>query len=148
MSKQIVIRSGPDRLRYTLLFEMILVSLFSLGLAKVFGRELLDVGGLAVVMSLVAMLVNLIYNFFYDRIDVAAGRIPTERSAVGRLLHAVLFELCLLVMFIPLTMTWLGLSVLEALLMNTVAMGAVVVYTLIFTWAYDRIFPAQQPATG
>lgn len=124
---------------------MILVTLFSLGLAKIFDRELLDVGGLAVVMSLVAMAVNLIYNVFYDRIDVAAGRIPTERSTIGRLLHAVLFEVCLLVMFIPLTMSWLKLSVLEALLMNTVAMGAVVVYTFIFTWAYDRVFPVQQP---
>lgn len=146
MSQTIVIRSGMDRLRYTLLFEAILVTLFTLVLAKVFQRELHDVGALAVVMSLVAMAVNLVYNYVYDRIDVAAGRVPTERSAKGRVLHAVLFEFTLLLTFLPLTMAWLDLSLLGAIAMNAVGMTSVVVYTFIFTWIYDRVFPIVQPS--
>ena len=144
MKKKIVVRTGRDRLRYSLLFELLLIaSLAPLG-ALVFERHVVDVGLLSVVLSLKAMLVNLIYSWLFDMWDVRAGRIPTERSLVGRIAHAVGFECALVLTSLPIVIWWLGLTLLQALIMDVAVTGIVVAYTIVFGWCYDRIFPVHQ----
>jgi uncharacterized membrane protein len=79
MQQNIVIRNGKDRLRYTILFEFLLVAILAPASAMVLEKEFLDVGMLAVFLSLKAMLFNLIYNWFFDRFDVGAAA-PVEKK--------------------------------------------------------------------
>ena len=145
MKKKIVVRTGRDRLRYSLLFELLLIaSLAPLG-ALVFERHVVDVGLLSVVLSLKAMLVNLIYSWLFDMWDVRAGRIPTERSLVGRIAHAIGFECGLVLTSLPIVIWWLGLTLTQALVMDIAVTALVVAYTLAFGWCYDRLFPVRQP---
>ena len=88
MKRDIAVRGGWDRLRYTLAFEGLLVIVMGTGLALLFEREMTDTGALALVLSLKAMVITFIYNHVYDRVDVRRGRVPTERSAAGRVVHA------------------------------------------------------------
>jgi len=141
----IVIRGGWDRVRYALIFEAILILLFGAALALVTGRDLLDTGGLALSLSLLALVANLGYNYVYDRVDVAFGRVPTERTRTGRIVHAFGFELTLVVLGLPLVMWWLDLGFWHALALDVSAMVFVVIYTYFFTLAYDRVFPVAQP---
>lgn len=144
MQQNIVIRNGKDRLRYTILFEFLLVAILAPASAMVLEKEFLDVGMLAVFLSLKAMLFNLIYNWFFDRFDVRAGRVPTERSVCYRVLHAAGFEIGLLFTSLPIVIWWLGLTIWQALLMDLVITSFVVLYTLVFTWGYDHLFPISQ----
>ena len=146
MATDIVIRTGLDRLRYALLFEGILVALFSVAMVVMFERNLLDMGAFSLMLSLIALAVNFAYNYVFDRVDVRHGRVPTERSRSGRIVHAVGFEFTLVVINLPIIMGWLQWSFWQALTFDVVAMAAVVVYTYFFTLAYDRVFPIEQPA--
>ena len=146
MATDIVIRTGLDRLRYALLFEGILIVLFSLAMTILTQRSIFDMGLLSITLSLIALAVNFVYNYAFDRYDVRHGRIPTERSRAGRILHAVGFEFTLVVVNLPIVMWWLEWGFWQALLVDAIAMAAVVVYTYFFTMAYDKLFPIEQPA--
>lgn len=145
MPTDIVIRTGLDRLRYALLFEGILVVLFTTAMVLLFDRGLLFMGGLSVVLSLVALATNFIYNYIVDGIDVRHGRIPTERSRMGRILHAVGFEFTLVIVSVPIIVWWMTWGWWQAIVFDAIAMAAIVIYTYFFTLAYDRIFPVIQP---
>ena len=145
MATEIVIRTGLDRLRYALMFEGLLVAIFSVAMFVMFERGLLDMGAFSVTLSLIALAVNFIYNSIYDRIDVRFGRIPTERSRGWRIVHALGFEFTLVVVNLPIIMWWMQWSFWQALGFDIIAMAVVVIYTYYFTLAYDRVFPIQQP---
>lgn len=145
MPTDIVIRTGLDRLRYALLFEGILVVLFTTAMVLLFDRGLLFMGGLSVVLSLVALATNFIYNYIVDGIDVRHGRIPTERSRMGRILHAVGFEFTLVIVSVPIIVWWMTWGWWQAIVFDAIAMAAIVIYTYFFTLTYDRIFSVIQP---
>jgi uncharacterized membrane protein len=144
MEKVINIRTGKERLKFSCVFELILIGLLAPMGAFVLDKQILDVGVLAIVLSLKAMLFNLVYNWFFDRFDVRAGRVPTERNVPRRILHAVGFEVGLMITSLPIVIWWLGLSILQALAMDLVVTSFVVVYTLVFSWSYDRLYPVAQ----
>ena len=145
MATDVVVRTGLDRLRYALLFEGVLVALFSAIAALLFERSLLSMGALSIALSLVALAINLGYNYLFDRLDVRNGRIPTDRSRNWRIVHALGFEATLVIVNLPLVMWWMGWNVWQALALDIVAMAGIVVYTYFFTLAYDRVFPIEQP---
>ena len=145
MRKTIVVRTAGDRLRYSLLFELLLVSILTVVGALVLERQVLDVGVLMVVLAIKAMLFNLAYNWLFDRLDVRAGRVPTMRSFAGRIVHAIGFECGLVLTSLPLVIWWLDLTLLQALMMDFAVTSFVVVYTVAFGWGYDRLFPVPQP---
>ncbi|MBN3563114.1 PACE efflux transporter [Aliamphritea spongicola] len=144
MATEIVIRNKWDRIRYTVIFEILLISTITPALSYVLDKELLEMGALSLILSIKAMLINLAFNYVYDRVDVAFGRVPTERSFMGRIVHALSFEFTLTATSLPIIMWWLGFSLWQALIMDIAVMASVVVMTFVYTWAYDRIFPVVQ----
>mgnify|MGYP003624611249 CR=1 FL=1 len=145
MKAEVIIRGKWDRIRFTLMFEALLIALLAPVLAWILERDSLDIGLMAVILSLKAMVLNFIYNYGFDRMDVRHGRVPTKRSLKGRMLHALGFELILMITSLPIVMWWLGLSLWQALVMDMALMGVVVLYTMAFTRVYDEVFPISQP---
>lgn len=141
---QIVTRSGWDRIRYAVIFEALLIIGFGAALAGLSGGNLLKTGALAVVLSVIAMIVSVFYNYLFDQVDVRFGRIPTERALPGRVIHAAGFEFLLVLTSLPIIMWWMSWSFWRALTFDLVAMACVIVYTFLFTLAYDRVFPIAQ----
>lgn len=148
MATDIVIRTGLDRLRYALLFEGILIVLTAIIMALLFDRGVLSMGALSVILSLVALAINFVYNYVFDRFDVRNGRIPTERSRNWRIVHALGFETTLVVINLPLLIWWMSWTIWKALAFDVVAMAGIVVYTYFFTLAYDHLFPVEQNDPG
>jgi uncharacterized membrane protein len=134
-------RSGRDRLRYAVSFELLLMALLVPAGAVFFEKPITEVGVLGLVLAVKAMVLNLIYNWVFDRVDAKAGRVSSQRSTRGRILHAVGFELMLLTTSIPLYAWWLQITLLEAVLADLVVTTFIVGYTYAFTLAYDRFFP-------
>lgn len=145
MSKpQIIVRSGWDRIRYAVIFETLLVICFGIALAWQSSFSFLETGPLAVMLSVIAMVVSVIYNDLFDRVDARDGRVPTERALKGRVIHAVGFEFLLVLTSLPIIMWWMSWSWWQALAFDLVAMACVIFYTFLFTLAYDRFFPIAQ----
>lgn len=133
-------RTGADRLRHTLGFEvlgmMISVPLFSL----LTGQPVDHLGPLAIGLSLLATGWNYLYNLMVDHWMLRQlGRL--EKRLIERVLHALLFELGLLLVVLPLTALWLGISLWQALWLDIGFSLFFVLYAFGYNLAYDRLFP-------
>ena len=133
-------RTGADRLRHTLGFEglglMISIPLFSL----LTGQPVDHLGPLAIGLSLLATGWNYLYNLMVDHWMLRQlGRL--EKRFLERVLHALLFELGLLLVALPLTALWLGISLWQALWLDIGFSLFFVLYAFGYNLAYDRLFP-------
>ncbi|RTE65588.1 PACE efflux transporter [Amphritea opalescens] len=146
MNQPIITRTPLDRLRHTLMFELLLLTLLAPMMALLLDRDIMEVGMLSVVISLKAMLINPFFNYLFDRYDVKRGRVPTERKLAGRLLHAAGLEVTLVATSLPLIIWWLNVTVMQALMVDLISIFLVMTYTLVFNWGYDRVFPVSQPS--
>ena len=86
------------------------------------------------------MVWNYVYNLGFDR---ALQRLTghTRKGLLLRVGHAVLFEAGLLVILLPPIAWYLGISLVEALVMDLAIAGFYVAYAFLFNLAYDRAFP-------
>jgi len=144
MTQTVALRSGKDRLRYTFAFEAGLAVILVPAGAAFFDKGIAEIGLLGVVLSLKAVLIGLLYNWVFDRLDARMGRVSSDRSTLGRTVHAIGFELSLVTTSLPIYLWWLNLTLLEAVMMDMVVTTFVVVYTYVFTLAYDRLFPVRR----
>ncbi len=147
MSNTVALRTAKDRLRYSIGLEIGIMAFLVPAGAAFFDKGLADIGLLGLILSLKAVLISLIYNWIVDHLSARKGRESSDRSPVGRVFHAVGFELSLLITSLPIYTVWLGLTVVEAVATDLVVTSFVVVFTYVFTLGYDRAFPVQ-PRTG
>lgn len=133
-------RSPRDRVRHAVLFEIIALILVAPLGGLVFGIDMAHFGVVAVVSTTVAMGWNYVYNLGFDHALVALGK-PLDKSAVMRVLHAVLFEGGLLLLLVPFIAWYLAVPLWEAFVMDLGLAGFYLIFALVFNWAYDRAFP-------
>ncbi len=145
MADKAILRTGRDRLRYTITFEVTVMATLIPAGAAFFDKSLADIGLLGVVLAFKAMAISFVYNWIFDLIDGRYGRISSERSHIGRILHAVGFEASLTLTSLPIYVLWLKIGVMEALTADIVVTTFVVAYTYVFTLAYDKLFPLARP---
>lgn len=62
------------------------------------------------------------------------------RSTARRTAHAILFEVGLVTLLLPLMAWWLQVSLWQALVYEAGLIALFLVYTYLFTWCFDRIF--------
>jgi uncharacterized membrane protein len=143
VDQPVPIRSGRDRLRYTLIFEILLMAMLIPAGSLFFDKPFTEIGTLSIALALKATILNLIYNWVFDKFDAKAGRISSNRSTMGRLLHAFGFEASLTITSLPLYVWLINVTVLEALATDIFVTTFVVAYTYVFTLGYDKAFPVQ-----
>ncbi|WP_042884213.1 PACE efflux transporter [Cupriavidus necator] len=133
-------RNTRDRIRHAIGFEAIGLLLFAPLASWAFGYELHQMGLIGAVASLIATGWNYLYNLLFDK---AMLRITGQvrKSVLVRVLHAILFELGLLVVFLPSLAWYLDISLLDALIMDIAVAGFYMVYALVYNWLYDIVFP-------
>ena len=83
---------------------------------------------------------NYVFNLLFDH-AMNHYRGSTLKTPPLRILHAVLFELGLLMMLMPLIALYLGISLWHALVLDLGFALFYMLYALVFNWAYDRVFP-------
>jgi uncharacterized membrane protein len=133
-------RSVPDRIRHAISFEIIGLAIITPLGALAFGMPIADIGIVGIASATVATAWNYLYNLGFDR---AMQRMTggTQKSLAMRVLHAVLFEGGLLVALLPLIAWYLGVSLMQAFLMDVLFAAFYLIYAFAFNWAYDRLFP-------
>ncbi len=92
----------------------------------------------SVIASTIAMLWNLAFNAMFEAWE---SRQPIRgRSFKRRTAHALLFEAGLVLALLPLTAWWFSVSLAQALAYEAALIVAFLIYTWVFTWAFDRLF--------
>mgnify|MGYP003121981532 CR=1 FL=1 len=133
-------RTTRDRIRHAIGFEIIgLALVVPLG-ALAFAMPMHDIGIIGAASATLAMAWNYLYNYGFDRL-MLRWRGHTEKTLLLRVVHAVVFELGLLIMLMPLIAWYLGISLWQALVMDVAFALFYMVYAFFYNLAYDRVFP-------
>jgi len=133
-------RNTADRIRHALSFEVLALLIVTPLASWIFGFAMLDIGVLAVAASTLATLWNYVYNLIFDRAMLRlVGRV--QKTLRDRVVHAVLFELGLLIVLIPIIAWYLNIGLWQAFVMDASFSLFYLVYAFAFNWAYDAIFP-------
>lgn len=133
-------RTTADRIRHAVSFEVIGIIIATPLAAFAFHLPGGDSAVIVVASATVAMLWNYVYNLGFDHAmqRLTGGTAKTTRIRVA---HAVLFELGLLMIMLPLVAWYLQISLWQALVMDIALALFYMGYAFVFNWAYDRVFP-------
>jgi len=134
-------RTSADRIRHTLLFELIGLAACAPLASWILGKGILQVGTLSIVLSLAAMLLNYLFNLLFDMALIRLGRPVHIRTIRMRVLHAILFETSLLFLTVPVVAWWLDMSLWIAFLTDIGFALFFLLYAFVYNWAYDVVFP-------
>ncbi|WDR04858.1 PACE efflux transporter [Devosia rhodophyticola] len=139
-------RTTWDRIRHAISFEILgLLLVTPLG-AWVFDKPLHEIGVISLVGATLATFWNYAFNLAFDH-AMARLRGRVQKTPLIRLVHVVLFELGLLVLLMPFIAWYLGISFMDALLMDISFALFYMVYAFCFNWAYDLVFPIPELKT-
>jgi|AGFS01.1.fsa_nt_gi Predicted membrane protein len=127
-------KSTPERIFHAVLFELLANIIIALFLAYVLQVSLLQSGMLSLISALTATVWNFIFNKIFDGLQ---RRYAFERSFLLRVLHAVAFEIGLIVTLTPVAMLLLYLPLIDAFFVEIGLVLFFLPYTLAYNWLYD-----------
>lgn len=121
-----------------LLYELVAIAFVSPLIAWAFDESMAHSGALALLLSLIAMAWNMLFNALFERWE--ARQACRTRNLTRRLLHAGGFEGGLAIILIPVMAWWLEISALTALLADLGLLVFFFFYAFVFQWAFDLLF--------
>ncbi|MDI2091536.1 PACE efflux transporter [Commensalibacter oyaizuii] len=138
-------RTYKDRVRHAILFEIIGLLIFTPSAVLMFNQSVEHMGVIGIFSSFAATIWNFIYNICFDKV-LLHFRGDVQKSMIIRLYHTVLFEVGLMIVTLPAIAWYLGISVLDAFIMDVAIVIFYLVYAFFFNIIYDYIFPVVSPA--
>ncbi|QIV95205.1 PACE efflux transporter [Allofrancisella frigidaquae] len=121
-------------------FEVIGIIIFTPITMFILNKNFLDTSVLVVIISIMAMIWNFIYNYLFDVIETFLGGHRSKRYFNVRILHTLLFEVVLLIITIPFIASWLRISLFEALFVDIGFVIFYVLYALAYNYTFDKIY--------
>ena len=137
----IAMRTTADRIRHTLLFEIIGLCTCTPLAAWILDKDLSRIGIMSVGISITAMICNYAYNLIFDKVLLYLKRPVNVRPTWMRIVHAIMFEVSLLTITIPAVSWWLDMGLWQAFITDLGFALFFLVYAFVYNWAYDIIFP-------
>ncbi len=125
------------RLVYVGAYEAFAVAITSAALTAL-GHAPAQAGITAVSTSLIALVWNLAYTAGFERWE--ARQETRGRSLLRRVAHALGFEAGLVVLIVPTLAFLLGVTLLEAVILEAGLIVFFLVYTFVFNLAFDGVF--------
>lgn len=133
-------RTPKDRIRHAISFEVLGILTATPLFALVFDFPLHHMGMVTLIGATCATVWNYVYNLVFDH-AMARWAGTTLKKIRHRIIHAILFEAGLLALLVPLVALYLGISLLDALILDLALAGFYLVYAFVFNIGYDRLFP-------
>jgi uncharacterized membrane protein len=121
-----------------LLYELVGALFVSPVIAFAFDESMVYSSTLALLLSLVALSWNMLFNSLFEYWEARQKR--RTRTLGRRLLHSLGFEGGLALMLVPLMAWWLDISWLQALLADLGLLLFFFFYAFAFQWAFDLLF--------
>ncbi|POA48157.1 hypothetical protein C1893_11785 [Pseudomonas sp. MPR-ANC1] len=129
-------KSLTERIFQAIGFELLAIIICTPLLAWIMQKPLLDMGAVTVLIALLALAWNVVFNRFFDRM---LERMNIAHNAWVRVVHALLFEGGLIVMGVPLIAWWLSVSLWQAFLLDVGVLLFFLPYTYVYHWGYDVV---------
>jgi uncharacterized membrane protein len=129
-------KSFAERCFQAVTFEVLAIIISAPLLVWLMGVPIAHAGLLTLMISLLAMTWNVIFNALFERIEKRLGLVRTFRV---RAAHAVGFEAGLIVTVVPLAAWWLDISLLDAFLLDIGVVLFFLPYTFLFNLGYDKL---------
>jgi len=126
------------RLVYVTIFEVLGILFATLVLMALSGGEAQESLPVAIIVSSVAVIWNFIFNTLFESWE-SRSQIK-ERTLKIRVIHAIGFEGGLFLFCLPIYMLWYGVGIWTALTMEAALLLFFLVYTFVFTLAFDQVF--------
>lgn len=136
-------RTAKERIKHAALFELLGILLVTPLGAWLLDKEMTQVGGLAVALSLIAMAGNYVYNLGFDYVLLKLNHPLNVRPPWLRVVHSVLFEAFLLLLLLPVIAYWLEVTLLQAFIADLGFAAFFLVYAYVYNWVYDRFYPME-----
>lgn len=128
-------RTFAERILHAVGFEVIAIAICAPLAAWIMDKPLFQMGALAIMLSTVAMVWNIIYNAGFDKI-IPMGQ---KRRLPLRVAHALGFEGGFILIGLPLAAWMLDISLLQAFMVEIGFFLFFLPYTVIYNWAYDTL---------
>ncbi|MEH6454426.1 MAG: PACE efflux transporter [Psychromonas sp.] len=135
--------STKERVFHSLIFEMVALLILVVASQLFTEHNPLEIGLLALTLSLIAMVWNYIYNLGFDKFF---GENRISRGLLIRIGHGAGFELGLLIATIPLLMWVLKLDFWTVLILDLGLASFFLIYSIVFNWCYDNIRERFKPS--
>ncbi len=130
------------RLIHAISYEVILLVIIAIALSFIFSMPLEVTGILGVIMAVISVIWNMIFNHYFEKVE---HKYQWKRTIPVRILHAIGFEGGLMLATIPIIAYMMKMSFIDALILDFGLTMCILVYTFIFQWCYDmveeRFFP-------
>ena len=139
-------RNRNDRLRHAIGFELIGLLIAAPLASWATGIHLNHMGPLAIFFSLLATGWNYVYNLGVDKL-LLKYQGHTYKSMWQRVIHTLGFEGGLLLVAMPVMSLWLGISLLEAFVLDLGFVAFYLVYAFVYNLSYDKVFPIPRVVT-
>ena len=125
-----------ERILHTVLFQVVALSIMSIGIAIFTDKDPLTMSKLSLVISVVAMIWNYVYNIIFDKI---AGEDRINRNIKKRIFHAIFFEIGLFSFTIPFLMWGLNLDFWSVFWLDIGISLYFLVFSIVYNYCYDKI---------
>jgi len=126
------------RIVYVSSYEVIGMVISSVGLALLAGDSVGHTGPLSVMITTIAVTWNFIYNILYEKWE--ARQDSKSRTVKRRIVHAIGFQITLVIFLIPLIAWWMDISLVAAFWLDVAFIIIIPIYTFIFNWTFDKLF--------
>jgi uncharacterized membrane protein len=126
------------------LYESIAIAVVTPVLALAFSHPPGSAFVLSAVMSTIALAWNYLFNSVFERWE--ARQAVKGRSLARRIAHGVGFEGGLALILLPVMAWWLEVSMLAAFMADMGLLAFFFVYTVAFTWVFDKLFGLPESA--
>ena len=125
-----------ERVIHAISFEGLATLILAPTAAWLMQRSVVEMGGLSILLATLAMVWNLIYNAAFDRLWPVSR---VARTLKVRALHAIGFESGFIVIGITAVALLLGVSLIQAFMLEIGFMLFFLPYTMAFNWVWDTL---------
>ena len=125
-----------ERVIHAVSFEGLATLILAPTAAWLMQRSVLEMGGLSVLLATLAMVWNLIYNAALDRLWPVSRVVRTLKV---RALHAIGFESGFILIGVTAVALILGVSLIQAFMLEIGFMLFFLPYTMLFNWIWDTL---------
>jgi len=105
------------RLIHAVSYEVILLVIIAIALSFIFSMPLEVTGILGVIMAVISVIWNMIFNHYFEKVE---HKYQWKRTIPVRILHAVGFEGGLMLATIPIIAYMMKMSFIDALILDLV----------------------------
>lgn len=126
------------KILYAVSFESLGVAVASGGLLVMSEASAYQSISLSILAASLALAWSFVFNSLFERWE--ARQMRRGRSLGRRSAHAILFEGGLVVILVPVTAWWLKVGLWQAMAYEAGLIGLFILYTYLFTWAFDSLF--------